>query len=354
LFIKILLSGVNAYPKGKTNTPTEFALYLHSRNLLLADSPNEGRYLSVCIDHPWRPFDSLKNPGGRRDTVLVRLEPKVVLPSNYRKTITSSYKAVISVGGDPQLSINPIPWPQVWPNKPYWRIPSDSRKPRVITVSSNKFSFVRTQLYSLRRESIAKLPMVDIAGRDWEESLLKTIVRAARQLLYCAANLEPIELWGMSKLVINPKNFIGALDEKAPTMSSYQYALVIENDQSYMSEKLFDALFAGCVPIYVGPDVSKFDIPKDLVIQAEPNIASIRLAVQKAELVNQDQWRQSLDYFLSSESTKNRWSEENVYEALLKLIQHLCEKDTQSHKKIKHAKSTKHKRIASKNQNPRK
>ena len=296
-------------------------------------SPDGEKFLRVCIDHPWYLLDTLKKPKGINDTILVRLEPKVVLPSNYKNTIINGYKAVISVGGDPTLSTNPIPWPQVWPNQALWKVPSSTRKPRIITVSSNKFSFVRTQLYSLRREAIARLQIVDVAGRDWKEPLLRTITRAARQLLYCVVNLEPVELRGFKKLILNLETFIGAPDDKVATMSSYQYALVIENDQSYMSEKLFDALFAGCIPIYVGPPVWKFDIPKDLVIQAEPNINSIRLAIQKAQGINQDHWRRSLDSFLSSKKSKERWSQQNVYKSLLRLILHLAQTETDQDKR---------------------
>lgn len=319
----VFLSGVNAYPGGATSPPTEFALFLHSRNLLLDTNPAGGGHLRACIDHSWTLFDSLRNSEQRNEIVLVRLEPKVVLPSNYKPQIIKTYRAIISVGGDPENSTNPIPWPQVWPSKEFWNIPSELRKERVITVSSNKFSFVKTQLYSLRREVIAALPKVDFAGRDWLEPLPRTVVRVSRQLLYCVLNFQSIDFKGFFNLIVKKDHFIGAPSDKVKSMSAYQYALVIENDPSYMSEKLFDALFAGCIPIYVGPKVSRFKIPNNLVVQAEQTLESISEAIQNAQAIDQGEWRHRVNAFLSSDETKEIWSHLFVYDKLLKLIQKL-------------------------------
>jgi hypothetical protein len=59
-------------------------------------------------------------------------------------------------------------------------------------------------------------------------------------------------------------------------ISAYKYSVVIENEASYVSEKLFEALFAGCIPKYVGPNLREFDFPAGLVIEVEANISAIR------------------------------------------------------------------------------
>ena len=55
----------------------------------------------------------------------------------------------------------------------------------------------------------------------------------------------------------------------------YKYAIIIENEADFVSEKLFDAIAAKCVPIYVGPDLSKYKKLSRCIIQLEPNLNKI-------------------------------------------------------------------------------
>jgi hypothetical protein len=43
----------------------------------------------------------------------------------------------------------------------------------------------------------------------------------------------------------------------------------------YVSEKVFEAIFTGTTPIYVGPAFREFGIPEDLILRAEPEYSSI-------------------------------------------------------------------------------
>jgi hypothetical protein len=83
-----------------------------------------------------------------------------------------------------------------------------------------------------------------------------------------------------------------------------------------MSEKLFDALFAGCIPIYVGPKVANYGIPEGLVIQAEPNLESIQLACESARRADYDAWFRRMKSYLDLDSTRAKWSHENVYQEI--------------------------------------
>jgi hypothetical protein len=44
------------------------------------------------------------------------------------------------------------------------------------------------------------------------------------------------------------------------TLSRYKYAIVIENSADFVSEKLFDCVSAGCLVLYVGPNLDEFNI----------------------------------------------------------------------------------------------
>jgi hypothetical protein len=59
--------------------------------------------------------------------------------------------------------------------------------------------------------------------------------------------------------------------EKLTVIRSYRFVICYENTSTpgYISEKLFDCLFAGCVPIYLGePDIQRF-IPKGCFIDRQ-------------------------------------------------------------------------------------
>ena len=88
-------------------------------------------------------------------------------------------------------------------------------------------------------------------------------------------------------------------------MQRYKFALVIENELSYMSEKLFDAFFAGCIPIYIGPDIAHYGIPKGLVIQCKPTVTSLIEGFEVAKRTNFEDYQEQLEHWLKSESTKN-------------------------------------------------
>jgi hypothetical protein len=49
----------------------------------------------------------------------------------------------------------------------------------------------------------------------------------------------------------------------------------MENEASYVSEKLFDALVYGCIPIYVGPNLEEFGIPQNVAFKIESNSTDV-------------------------------------------------------------------------------
>jgi hypothetical protein len=64
------------------------------------------------------------------------------------------------------------------------------------------------------------------------------------------------------------KIYRGTVAEKLPVLSQYKFAFCLENTvfPGYITEKIFDALFAGSVPVYLGaPDIADF-VPKNCFI----------------------------------------------------------------------------------------
>lgn len=61
-----------------------------------------------------------------------------------------------------------------------------------------------------------------------------------------------------------------AVDDKLATMANFKFALCFENCSfpGYVTEKIFDCFFAGCIPVYWGaPDISAF-VPTETFVDA--------------------------------------------------------------------------------------
>jgi hypothetical protein len=83
-----------------------------------------------------------------------------------------------------------------------------------------------------------------------------------------------------------------------------------------LTEKLFDAFFARCIPVYVGPSVDKYEIPVNLVVQVDPTLDSIERGIEIAKAMDYEQWRTSLNAWLMSDAVFKKWSAANVYDAV--------------------------------------
>ena len=117
-----------------------------------------------------------------------------------------------------------------------------------------------------------------------------------------------------------PRNYLGEAVNKVEVMSDYKFALVIENDQSFVSEKLFDALFAGCVPIYVGANLDFLNLPSGLVFESGPTVKDLRATFDRAQDVDFDSWSRLREGYLSNPATINANSSSSVFKEIARFI----------------------------------
>jgi len=267
-----------------------------------------GAYVFFDFDND--PSVKLPKVEGRAPAVLVRLEPDVIRPQNFRADYLKHTSMVIDVGRSPLKSKSRINWPQRWTlehlESP--RIASSDRIDRFAIINANKMSFVTGELYTLRRIAAQKSSDIDVWGFDWDMPWFRRASKAFEELLIPLKHgfgIKPAAIKGWFK---SPLSFKGISEDKLSTLASYKYSLVIENSIDYMSEKLFDSLFAGTFPIYVGPNPVDFGIPQFVAIHAKPDIDSIMKAIEQARNVNLDAWRASVLDWLKSEGVEQAWS----------------------------------------------
>jgi alpha(1,3/1,4) fucosyltransferase len=194
---------------------------------------------AIFYDHPtfldWR---FLRLIARRIPLYLFANESPMHRPDNYWRCNLWPFRTVFS-------------WRTVWPDKPKnvaeFRLPVrfldtftiDRTTPRKLlcAIFSRKSSEHRNELYTSRMLAIRhfeKHNELDLYGHGWDE--------------------------------IRPRfhSWRGTVDRKSDVMCGYKFALAYENSDfpGYVTEKIFDAMFAGCIPVYAGAqDIANFIPP---------------------------------------------------------------------------------------------
>ena len=309
---------LNGYQPAQ-NSFGEFLL----RREILATSIGQSAEKLVCIDYSASVAKEIKKLGmNPENCTLVHMEPSVVLPANYSGSRKRQFETVITVGGVRSQVSSSVHWPLLWPSaSDLEKLHASERAERVVVVNGNKMSFIKGELYSLRRNAIKNLTNLDTYGTQWDSKLPSRLMIALKSFAQAILSINLPRLSGLNLWFQGYPKSKGPVDDKLKTISEYKYALVIENSAEYMSEKLMEALFAGCIPVYVGPNPEEFGIPRELVIRAHPSLHSIQEALKEAEGWNMNEFHNKLRAFLGSSDVRDQWDHTRVYERLLQKIQ---------------------------------
>lgn len=318
----ICLTGVNSGVSSYGPLRSSFAEFLDGRKLLSVDTEKVFQKI-VCIDYSLKYRSQIKNLSLEiNDRTLIRMEPLVVLPANFARSTRKLFGTEITVGAKPTGPIASVHWPLIFPSEAKTELlRSAERSERIVLINGNKMSFVGGELYSLRRKAIRSLDNLDLYGTEWDSTVLHRLFIAIRSFIHAVLSLKVPSLSGITHWFQGYPMSKGTVEDKLDTMSKYKYVLVVENSNEYMSEKLMEALFAGCIPIYVGPDPQEYGIPKDLVIWTRPTIRAIETSLLEAAGWNFDEFHSRLNTFLISSTTRELWDHERVYQRMLDVIQ---------------------------------
>ena len=266
-------------------------------------------------------FDSLPKKNEKKlnlNKILIRQEPEIILPKNYKPGKLKDFAKVISVGAS-KYSTSGINWPQDFQSTDFQN--SIRQQSKGVMVNSNLISLHKKELYSLRREVLCKSSEIDLYGKRWNITFTKKLILLFSEIKLMLRYPFSFKVKGMRYFFRNPKNCFGEIEDKFQIMTRYKFAIIIENSDNYVSEKLFDAFVSGCIPVYVGPPLENYDIPESLYIKAEPNFDSINRAVQIAKSINYATWSKSLNNWMSQPNTIYDWSKETFLKRLKVIIE---------------------------------
>lgn len=257
---------------------------VHTADLLERDEGLSERnlYVSLGIRHRWRKLRS------RPDVMLsafAALDCPAVEPGMYRELadIATAFKRVYSFSTEEALrpwltgpiDLLPFRIPQSW-DSVHESIWANEDRPGVVTmVNTNKVpGDPRAELYSERLRAIeffAPTGLFDLYGINWDEAPYQmgytripgSIGRLRHRVRTAWSRHRPSPGLAAARSV-----YRGPVPDKAGTLGRYRFALVIENMalERWVTEKIFDCLYTGTVPIYLGaPDVEHW-IPEDCFV----------------------------------------------------------------------------------------
>jgi len=215
-----------------------------------------------------------------KHNVLIASEPASVVPWQYKKRILNSFDLIIPTGKTRSENLSLKKWVPFPYRFQTLAIDEKLRTNNIVMINAAKFSAHKESLYGLRRKASKELFNMQIgyklAGENWKMPKTKEVrerIWAVRKEIR-AGNL-PDFREAFSLISYRFPEYGGRVDNKITELSRFKYALVIENEPDYISEKLFDAIAAKCVPVYIGENLADYKFLKNCVVQLTPKVSSI-------------------------------------------------------------------------------
>jgi hypothetical protein len=292
-----------------------------------------------AFDHPRlfsKTLSALK--GSKAQKVLLRFEPPAVNPILYSKNTLRHYGRVLSIGGTKHLGVpdQVIHWPYFShpnPAKPNQDEILDSRsisfssfggngdrKIKLSMIVSNKVAWSKPSNYTLRRNIILKAKSFGLScyGMGWQSSRLFRLAKNLRLYLFFLSQGRFVNPLHMVENLFFPKQkSISAIENKFDVLTNSDFHLVIENSSNYLSEKLLDALVAGAVPIYIGPDLKPYGIPTNCVITPKNDVGDVIKTLQNLKGLNVETIRKQISKFINSDKGLSAWEPSKVAQSII-------------------------------------
>ena len=313
--MRIFFTGKNARQGLKDTDPTSLVSVASALGITVSENLSPSDDLLVCAD-----FDVAAQRQAKRakrigvPTCLIVNEPAVVIPQHAQDRVLKQFDRTIYIGRptqDPKLK-----WPQTWTHLR----DSSERMDRAVVVNADKWSYIRGQHYWLRSAISSSDSRVDVFGPGWSRPGRVRLAHRVYELARTLASRTLPTFKGLSVILQRPRNYLGLAADKIATMSKYKVAIVIENSSELITEKLFDAWFAGCIPVYVGPGIPYFDLPGGLIVDGgSGSLAALQEGLEEAFSRDHHEHMVALRVFLESSEAK-KWKSEQAIPAILKSV----------------------------------
>lgn len=311
--IKILFVGVNPLQQVAISESESLSSVAHDLGFEIVSSLADEPTILLCVDFRTRDLRTIRSAAEAGiTTVLIASEPSVVIPQHSKLAVLNEFDRVLHVGRPESIPM--LYWPQKWVDASS----SAVRLNRAVMVNADKWSFVEGHLYWLRAAIAARSPLVDVFGHGWDRGVW---IRFAHRVYECWRTLKSrtIPRLDFSRFALSrPTNYKGTTANKISAMSSYKVAVVIENSCEAVTEKLFDAWFSGCIPVYVGPPLEQFGLPDSMFVRCGTiSVEALDEAIRTALSLDRESFFEPINLFLKSDASEV-WRTANALDAILR------------------------------------
>lgn len=235
----------------------------HGINISTQDiNPPQKSRFTLFIEAP------IKAPDLRNNNYVILFEPAVRRPFNWKLSHRKNYKKIFTWNDDvidyarmrdknddnKYIKIN-------FPNRIPKKIVFPPMRKKLLTmIVGNKASPHPHQLYSERLKMINWFEknhpdVFDFYGINWNEYKFHGKFAHLNRFKFLTNILTSISPPRHS-------SYKGKINKKKDTLMKYNYAICFENSKNtngYITEKIFDCFFSGCIPIYWGaPNINDY------------------------------------------------------------------------------------------------
>ena len=257
----------------------------------------------VFVDLPNK-FDYERIKKIRKMKYLILLESKHVMPNGYNMEYHHLFEKIFTwdedlIDNEKYFKIN---YSFQFPIVENIEFQSIKRINKIVTISGNKKSTDPFELYSMR-ENIIKFyeekgdDFLDLYGIGWDERVFKnSFMNRISRKVKCIR----------TSFYIPYLSYKGPVERKSDVLKKYRFCLCLENrygDYGYITEKIFDAMISGCIPIYFGAkDICKH-IPKNCFIDLSifSDYQELDIVLKSLTSSQIKEYQENIKCFLSSE-----------------------------------------------------
>jgi hypothetical protein len=317
--MKLYLTGPHAYSSVHNEGSLSLAGFLGAQGWTFVDSPTEADVIcAVEVPVNTLHLPTIPSAASKKGLLLIQ-EPSVVRPFHRKDFYQNRFARLIELGRTGEFGHQ---WPALYLHKfsEYSKTPKLSR---ACLIGSNKVSLLPGELYTLRRLVIDATPVVDLYGQGWNASKSMKLKQLCFELYNSALALRPPSLRPMAMFFSRTPANYGSVQDKLEVNSRYKVSVVIENSSEFMSEKLLEAISAGSIPVYVGPEPSKFGIPDGLTVWVDPNVESIQDGISRALRMDYSVWASLCSEWIT-DSNIQLWSLERYWDRVHRELQDLA------------------------------
>ena len=253
-------------------------------------------------------------PKDVRKSFLILTESEFIRPDNYDKEKHLSFNKVFTwhdefVDGKKYIKLN---YAHRFPEKINNSI--NEKDKLCVLIAANKYPphTNENDLYLKRREAIRwfecnKPNDFDLYGVGWDKYQFTgpRIIRAFNRIEALQKIIQSFNKY---------TSYRGTVKSKNDVMKKYKFSICFENAKSipgYITEKIFDSFFAGCIPIYLGADNVDTYIPKNCFIDMR-DFKSYEDLYKKLTSITAKEYQSYIDnieIFLRSEESEQFKSE---------------------------------------------